>query len=321
MHLKNDAASQEQTYSFTVRFYRPHLICVEVNMKDCLNGDVNHAFPVRNLDAHPCAKVVVDCLIGILLSGVIRDYSRSNSFYSKAALLIPTEVQGKDFLGWKEEHKHVIAALLINNVNYEQADTALADKIFAKNKEVDAKFSKAAFSLISKQGILTCFAGVSDSFERHVRSEHVKRFRFLEYALALQELVAEYPMLRKQDEDVADFLLYLALPYLNSETILQKSVTGTYAWQILAEELGLAKLLAGLDKSVIEEVNLKAPFFLTIGQSEFDCLDYRARLNLATRSYRKSWIIKDFEGRKIIPWTFGTILIPLFIFVWKYFFG
>jgi hypothetical protein len=92
LRLRDPGQTLENIYVFTIRFYRPNIFCIEVQMKGDFDLSIDEAFKMRNLDAHASAEVAVDSLIGILKSGLISGYPQSNSFYSKAAVLIPSGV-------------------------------------------------------------------------------------------------------------------------------------------------------------------------------------------------------------------------------------
>jgi hypothetical protein len=305
LHLRDSATGPERRYSFAIRLYRPNLICLEVKLIEEFPLDLDEAFVVKNLDTHTAAKTVADALIGMITSGHIRGYPLLNSFFYKPAILLPTALSAVDFADWKQNSKSAVTGLLINNLNYSYADAGLADKIFDRNKEVDIKHSQAAFSLISKQGVLTSFAREDERFTKHMSAEHLKRFRFLEFALAIQGFLQELPTVRQEDEDIADFLLYLCMPYISGATTLAKTVTGTYTWQILSRELGLEQSLEAVEKPVLDAVERKMPLFLKIPQENYDSLDFKQEVHSVTRSL-KARISRDFEGRKVLPWAVAT---------------
>jgi len=308
LDLKDEDGQAERRYVFTLRFYRPGTICIEVSLQNDIGATVEEWFRYRNLSEHKSAAVVVDCLIGIVRTGDIKEYPVNNSFFSKTAMLIPVEMSSEEFATWKNENRPQIAGLLINNHNYDVASPELTEKIFARNKELDIKYAKSAFSMISKQGVLTSFAVSSPQFINDISREHLKRFRFLEYASVLQKLVEQVPLIRRHDEDVADFLLYLSIPFLDEKANLAKTVTGTNTWQILAQEFGLQRSFESLEKPLIEAVEAKTKYFLTIPQSAFDALDYSGHIKSATKAHTKGWISKDFAGNKIIVFVVTTAL-------------
>lgn len=299
----------ERTVSFAIRFYRPNIIAVEIHLKTELNISLEEAFSLRDLKAHPATYAAVDSLIGIIKSGSIKGYSRNNSFFSRPAIVIPVDVVADEFGTWRESNKEIVANLLINNAIYDFADSELAQKIFARNKDVDIKFSRGAFSLISKQGVLSAYASKhSGVLKTYLQKEHFKRVRYLEFALALREFVSEFLVTRQQNEDVADFLLFLGQPFIGESVSIPKSVTGTYVWQILSKELKFNTVIESLDKHILDEVDKKVEHFLALKQSDYDSLDFAEKLNVAMRGYRRNWFERAYARHKAVFWIIGALI-------------
>jgi hypothetical protein len=201
--------AEERVFSFTIRFYRPNIIAIEVRLKTEVDISLAEAFRFRELAGHPCVYAAVDSLIGIIRSGSASAYPRQNSFYSRPAIIIANPGDETVFQDWRESNKSIISNLLINNQNYEYSSDDLAEDIFSRNKDVDAKFSRGAFSLISKQGILTAYAGGPPVVAVRIPDEHRKRVLYLEYALVLAEFISSFVEMRQKTKIWPTFFFFL----------------------------------------------------------------------------------------------------------------
>jgi hypothetical protein len=305
--LQDDENSPTSTYNFNIRFYRPGTLCIEVKLEDSLGNTADEFFHYRDFQIHRSATTVVDSLIGIIGTGHTKGYPENNSYSAKAAMLFPAPVDDQYFPEWKTKNKDQLVGLLINNRHYDKASTELSDKIFEKNKDLDVKYAKSAFSMISKQGVLTAYPDKGKDLQQDLNREHLRRFRFLEYALAIQKFVEKYPQIRVQNRDRADFLLHLCQPFLSERTNFPKTVTGSNTWRILAEEFGLERSVGGLESAFIDEVEAKQKYYIEIPSAEYDAFDYLDKVMAATSKHR-SWISRDFGDKKILPWSITTVV-------------
>jgi hypothetical protein len=308
LQITEPNSSFSQTVTFTTRFYRPNIIAIEVQLKTEMQASLQDAFVFRELESHPSIYAAVDSIIGIVKSGSARGYERNNSFFSRPAILIPLTVTSDQFSSWKENNKNLIANLLINNKLYDAADPTLAEKIFERNKDIDIKYSNVGFSLVSKQGIVTVYSENSTELAKHLAAEHNKRFRFLEYALALREFISEYPDYRQHNENLADFLLFLAMPFCLEKASLPKTVTGTLVWQILSEELRFSVEVEKLDTHFLKKLEEKSEIFSKIEHKEFHSFQFHEKVAQAFREARKNWLQRFYESHSALTWLFGTTI-------------
>lgn len=305
--LSDTEHSDPRSYVFNVRFYRPGTICIEVKVDIDIGCEEVRIFEYRNLNNHKCARFVVDCLIGIVKHGDIKGYPQNNSFSSKPAMLISAPTTDDDFVSWKDNNKAYITGVLINNKNFKDASPELAEKIFQRNKELDIKYAKKSISLISKQGSLTVYSKSGTDLMSDLEREHTRRFRFLEYACAIQTFIGHYAEIRLNNRERADFLLHLCMPFMSEKTNFPKTVTGSNTWRILAQEFNLEKSFEVLERNYITELSEKEKYYIDIPQKEYDSLEYMTHVLKATRKHR-SWVIKDFGGSKLIQWVVGTMI-------------
>ncbi|ESY22381.1 hypothetical protein X751_05605 [Mesorhizobium sp. LNJC395A00] len=220
-------------------------------------------------------------------------------------MLMSAPVGESDFEVWRDNTKEELVGLLINNKHFDRASDYLIQKIFEKNKEMDVKYAKSVLSMISKQGVITVYPSGGDDLARDINREHIRRFRFLEYALALQKFVEKYRDIRSDNRERAEFLLFLCMPFLSEKANLPKTVTGTNTWRILAEEFSLERSVGALEKTYLLESDSKEDYYVSIQTRGYDSLDYMDNVYRVTRPHR-NWIRKDFTSNKIIAWTIST---------------
>jgi hypothetical protein len=175
LKLKDDTYESAQTYNFNIRFYRPGTLCVEVRLEESTGSSPEDYFRLRDLKSHRSANEVVDALIGIISCGDIRNYPTLNSYSVKTAMRYPAPVGDEYFPDWKNKNRDLLVGLLINNSRYEKSSSELSDTIFNKNKELDVKYAKSAFSMISKQGVLTAYPERSGDLQDNLDREHRRR--------------------------------------------------------------------------------------------------------------------------------------------------
>lgn len=229
-------------------------------------------------------------------------------------MLLPAGVEETDFQSWREENKDRLVGLLINNRHFARASADLAQKIFDKNKELDVKYAKSAFSMISKQGVLTAYSNEGTDLRRDLEREHLRRFRFLEYALALQKFTEKYQEIRADNRERAEFLLFLCLPFLNEKANLPKTVTGSNTWRILAEEFSLERAVGVLESNHIEESRNKEKYYTNMPPGNYDAFDYLKNVRAATRPYR-NWFARDFADKRIFQFIIATSLTILGVII------
>ncbi|WJI72879.1 MULTISPECIES: hypothetical protein [unclassified Mesorhizobium] len=303
--IQASPGASPRRYNFNLRFYRPGTLCVEVRLVDDIGGSTEEFFAYRQLENHPWVPLVVDCLIGIISTGQLTGYPTSNSYSAKPAMLMSAPVGESDFEVWRDNTKEELVGLLINNKHFDRASDYLIQKIFEKNKEMDVKYAKSVLSMISKQGVITVYPSGGDDLARDINREHIRRFRFLEYALALQKFVEKYRDIRSDNRERAEFLLFLCMPFLSEKANLPKTVTGTNTWRILAEEFSLERSVGALEKTYLLESDSKEDYYVSIQTRGYDSLDYMDNVYRVTRPHR-NWIRKDFTSNKIIAWTIST---------------
>jgi hypothetical protein len=298
----------EKTFTFTIRFYRPNILAIEIHLKTEIEASIHDAFRLGQLEAHPAALAAVDSLVGIIRSGSTRGYPRNNQFFARSAILAPIGLNEVDFKKWEVDNRGVIANLSINNSSYAVADKALADAIFSRNKDANIKFSGAGFSLVSKQGILTVYSDMDNAFRRHLVNEHSRRIRFLELGLALREFLLEFTACRQQNEDVADFLFYLSRPLITDTPNIMTTATGAYVWKILAEELGFNNFMNFMDSHLRDQLEKKTPNMLKIQEIDYHALDFDKKVSAALRSFHRNWLEKAYDRHKVLFWILGAVI-------------
>ncbi|MGM4910118.1 hypothetical protein [Rhizobium sp. 768_B6_N1_8] len=307
LSLRESSEATPLHYNFTVRHYRPGTLCIEVSLLEALGSSVDDYFRDRNLDGHPLASSVVDWLIGIISCGQLANYPTGNSYSARAAMMLPVDIDEKDFEKWKQQHQHELVGLLINNKHFRNSNNELTEKVMSNNKELDLKYAKSGFSLVSKQGVLTAFPKKSNDLSRDLRRVHRLRFRFLEYALALQKFTEKYQEIRSNNREKAIFLLFLSLPFLSEKANLPQTVTGSKTWRILAEEFSLERTVSVLEDVHVDDIKFREKYYVQLPPSDYESLDYATKVQLATRPQR-NWLLKDFGERKLVQFSVGTIL-------------
>jgi hypothetical protein len=308
--LTDPGKSSPKRYSFNIRLYRPNILAIEVKVLDDISCELADAFDVRQLSAHIAASYVVDLLIGFIKSGNLEEITLGNSSFSRPVIYFPVDVEPDKFSAWKEENKHLLAGLAINNTHWASADPLLADKIFESNRDVDIKYARHATSIINKQGILTAFTSQERDVSKTVAKEHDKRIVFLELAWAMREFTSHMPRLREWNENVTDFLYYLATPMLANGAVLANSVNGTHIWSILSKELALSNSIENLHGNIIKEIEEKFSYFSKFSESEFDSAVFADRVDYVVKRHGKS-IIEKFYGRYPFWFWLATTIIAV----------
>jgi hypothetical protein len=306
LYIRGHNETVEYPVQFLLRFHRPNLLIIDVEIVEDLDVPLGSIFGIRSLSAHSAVLAAVDNLIGMIKSGSIRDYSTENSLSFKPELLIPVAVSQDRFEHWRQENQNLIVGLAINNPSYDAADPDLAAKIFEQNREINIKFSRGAFSLVNKQGILTALSGSDLKFMKQIEKEHRRRCHFLELGLVCGEFLSNYLRYRQQDEDMADFLLYLGLPLYQKDVRFPKTVSGTFVWKTLSEDLGLPMLLEQVDKHFLNAVEDKTEFFQDLDEGHYHSLDFRERLSVEMRKYYRNWFERVYKRNPALVWIIGT---------------
>lgn len=286
-------------YNFTVRFYRPGTLCVEVQLLDEIGDQPAEFFRNRNFSSHVSASAVIKILLGILINGHAKDYALISSFSARPALLYAAPTSQNEFEDWKQKNKALIVGLLLNIPHYESSSDEFVDNIFAKNKEINVKYAKGALSIVSKQGVLTVYPKDGSDLLHDVRREHARRFRFLEYALVLQKFAEQYQQMRVSNKVKADFLLFLSSPFLRSDANLPRTVTGSNTWKVLSDEFSLSKALSALEGVHVDESKSQEKYYAKLNPEIYGSLTYMGAVTRVTKPHR-NWFIKDFSDKKIL---------------------
>lgn len=314
--LKDKDSSEFGDYNFTIRFYRPGILCVEVKLKNELSGDISTLFDYRDLRLHAAACSVVDALIGIIISKTIYEYPLNNSFSAKPAMIYKVPVEEEKFSAWKDYNKDELVGLLINNREFQKSSPDLSDKVIDRNRDLDIKYAKSAFSMVSKQGVLTAYPYDTKDLGNQLKREHMRRFRFLEYALILQVFTEKYSKIRSEDSTTAEFLLFLCVPYLGESVNLPRSVTGSNTWKLLSEEFSLDRALESIETVSRDNSAEQEKYYTNVDPDFYDNLNYREIFYKATSPHR-SIIRKDFLGFNLIKLAI-TVLFSLAALIFSY---
>lgn len=304
--LSNNKTSSGFKYSFTVRFYRPGIICIEVQMFDEIGLDPSDFFRNRDLQNHLEASMVVKTLLGILASGQTTNYSVVSSYSARPAMLYAAPTSQAGFDEWKQQNKALLVGLLLNIQHYESSSDEFIEKIFSLNKEINVKYAKSALSIVSKQGVLTAYPSEGADLMRDIKREHARRFRFLEYALVLQKFVEKFQQIRVADKVKADFLLFLAAPFLRGDANLPRTVTGSNTWKILSDEFSLSRSLSALENVHIEESKAQEKFYTKLEPEVYGSLKYMDEVSSATKSHR-NWVLKDLGDKKLLGFVVAIV--------------
>ena len=305
--LSNDKSSALYRYNFTIRFYRPGTLCIEVQMHDDLGSTVTEFFWNRDFDHHPSAALVVRSILGMLTSGEPRNYPSVSSFSARPAMLYAAPTNQEGFSTWKDNNKSSLVGLLINNKNYQHASDDLTIKILENNKELDVKYAKSAMSIVSKQGVLTAYPQDGVDLFRDIEREHRRRFRFLEYALVLQKFTEKYQYIRSYNKEQAEFLLFLCHPFLRSDVNLPKTVTGSNTWKLLSSEFSLERSLETLESIHLKESQDQEKYYTKLAPEVYGSIDYMHHVAKITKPHR-SWIRRDFSDKKLLAFGLTTLI-------------
>lgn len=297
--LSDNKSSPQRKYNFTVRLYRPGIICVEVQMRDEIGENPVDFFKNRNLSNHSSALLAIQCLLGILANGAIKDYSVFTSFSARPAMLYAAPTSQGGFEDWKKENKALLVGLLLNIEHYESSSDDFVDKILSTNKEINVKYAKGALSIVSKQGLLTAYPRQGSDLMRDIEREHDRRFRFLEYALVLQKFIEQYQQIRVADNIKADFLLFLSAPFLREDANLPRTVTGSNTWKILSNEFSLTRSLSSLESVHIEESKGQEKYYTKLNPEVYGSLAYMSAIRDVTKPHR-NWVRRDQAGAKLL---------------------
>lgn len=308
--LSDDKTGQKSRYSFTVRFYRPGIICIEVQMLDELGDQPSDFFRNRNFHNHLSASLAVQSLLGILASGQTKNYPAIYSFSARPAMLYAAPTRQDEFEGWKQNHKALLVGLLLNIPNYEYSSEEFVNDILGANKEINVKYAKGALSIVSKQGLLTVYPVQGSDLLRDIQREHARRFRFLEYALILQKLLEQFQQIRVADKVKADFLLFLVSPFLRGDVNLPRSVTGSNTWKILSDEFSLSRSLSALDGVHIEDSKAQEKYYAKLNPETYGSLAYMEDIYKITRPYR-NWILRDLADKKVLGFLVAVLALIL----------
>lgn len=209
----------------------------------------------------------------------------------------PTSQAGFD--EWKQKNKALLVGLLLNIPHYKSSSDEFVENIFKINKEINVKYAKSALSIVSKQGVLTAYPSNASDLMRDIEREHARRFRFLEYALVLQKFVEQFQQIRVTDKVKADFLLFLAAPFLRGDANLPRTVTGSNTWKILSDEFSLSRSLSGLESVHIEESKAQEKFYTKLKPEVYGSLTYMDEVSRATKPHR-NWVLKDLADKKLL---------------------
>lgn len=303
--LANEKTGPQLRYSFTVRFYRPGILCVEVQMLDELGHQPEDYFKNRNFDHHRSASLAVQSLLGILASGQTKDYPTLSSFSARPAMLYAAPSSQENFEEWKQNHKALLVGLLLNIPYYTSSSDALVESVMGANKEINVKYAKSALSVVSKQGVLTVYPSEGSDLLRDIEREHGRRFRFLEYALVLQKFLEQFQQIRVEDKVKADFLLFLAHPFLRSDANLPRTVTGSNTWKILSEEFHLPRALGSLEAFHLEQIKAQERYYTKLDPAVYGSLTYMKDVSKVTRPHR-NWVLRDLADKKVL-----TLLVAI----------
>jgi hypothetical protein len=107
---------------------------------------------------------------------------------------------------------------------------------------------------------------------------------------------------------LADFLLFLGLPFINESANIPKSVTGTHIWKILSSELRFGSAIEKVDKSVMLGIELKSEYFLKFPQQEYDDLDFEKKLKFYLKGFRRNIVQRLYDRHSAVVWIIGTFL-------------
>ncbi|MDR3561409.1 MAG: hypothetical protein P4N59_08220 [Negativicutes bacterium] len=294
--------------SFTVRFYRPGIICIEVQILGELGDKPSDFFENRNFHNHPSASLVVQSLLGILTSGQTKNYQTLSSFSARPAMLYAAPTSQDGFDEWKKNYKALLVGLLLNIPHYESSSDEFVNKIFEINKEINVKYAKGALSIVSKQGVLTAYPSQGSGLLRDIEREHARRFRFLEYALVLQKFLEQFQQIRVADKVKADFLLFLSSPFLRGDANLPRTVTGSNTWKILSDEFSLPRSLSTLEGIHTQESEAQEKYYTKLNPAVYGSLAYINDVSRVTKPHR-NWVLRDLADKKVLGLILAIIAV------------
>lgn len=306
--LADNKTGPQFRYSFTVRFYRPGIICIEVQMLDERGDEPRDFFENRNFHNHSSVSLAVQSLLGILASGQTKNYDTLSSLSARPAMLYAAPTSQDEFEKWKQNNKALLVGLLLNIPHYESSSDEFIDDVLKINKEINVKYAKSALSIVSKQGVLTVYPSQGSDLLRDIEREHARRFRFLEYALVLQKFLEQFQQIRVADKVRADFLLFLSSPFLRGDANLPRTVTGSNTWKILSDEFSLPRSLSALESVHTKESEAQEKYYTKLNPAIYGSLTYMNDVSRVTKPHR-NLVLRDLADKKLLGFILAIITV------------
>lgn len=286
-------------------------------MLDEMGEGAEDFFRNRELNNHSSATLAVQSLLGILATGQIKNYSALNSFSARPAMLYAAPISESGFEKWKAKNKALLVGLLLNIRHYKSSGDEFVETIFKINNEINVKYAKHAFSIVSKQGVLTAYPSKGSDLMRDIEREHARRFRFMEYALVLQKFTEQYQQIRVHDKVKAEFLLFLCSPFLREDANLPRTVTGSNTWKLLSNEFSLPKSLSSIEEVHIEESKNQEKYYTKLNLEVYGSLNYLSEVFRVTKPHR-NWVLRDLGDKKILGLVITVLALLVAIFKLKH---
>lgn len=211
--------------------FLPNILSIRTTVYTPLLVSTNKAFELRNLFSDP----LLSTLSGLPRVGGLRRFELKpmiDLFYS---------TEEGDFV---TRERAFAAALLINDVHFNNSANSITERVLDKNADHNAKNIAGRLTLIDKQGLLT----IRDRHSIHdavLEHEIKKKKNLFELGLVLSAFYHQYKSIRQSFPRYLDYLYLSTVPLIRyPDTTFTLSFTNKLAWKLIMQELNLVESFA-----------------------------------------------------------------------------
>ncbi len=233
--------NKEVSVNINIRLFQPNILSLTVELSSfSLPLNVDQLRRLQKLDQIEVISDIIRWIIGMAETINHKKFTQSPSFRFRHVTHLAGVCPLEQFQSHIKENLSNYVGILISDFDYKAKDNELPQRILDENTEYNIKYPRELL-LVNKQGVLYITPSNTEGLKSRENRRFFKVRDLYEIAFVFSTYLARvYPLIRLQNEDFADFLLYKIQPWINeSESLLAEGRSDQYIWDALLRAFAL----------------------------------------------------------------------------------
>jgi UDP-2,3-diacylglucosamine pyrophosphatase LpxH len=226
----------EVSVNYSIGIFLPNVISLRISCNTPIEIDKRLIFKQRQFSNHHELRYIANYIAALIEDAGGQRSPASIPLETKTLITITTDSEDVEFI---DKNAHFLAALLINDPDFEHSAPQIFDKAFRENRRHNQKHQKIRRVLINKQAFLSV-APRTSAASILINREIQKKQNLFELGAALRWFYQFYPSARRLNREALDYLFYATTFYIREPDLtFSLSYANTLAWKLIMRSFKL----------------------------------------------------------------------------------